>query len=62
MSPCPICERAVAPRAENADYPFCSARCKLIDLGKWLNEGYRVPAGPSDDAYEDNQDPIEEKA
>jgi endogenous inhibitor of DNA gyrase (YacG/DUF329 family) len=23
--------------------PFCSERCKLIDLGQWANEGYRIP-------------------
>jgi endogenous inhibitor of DNA gyrase (YacG/DUF329 family) len=26
------------------DYPFCSARCRKIDLGRWLGESYRVPA------------------
>jgi endogenous inhibitor of DNA gyrase (YacG/DUF329 family) len=28
---------------ENRFRPFCSERCKLIDLGQWANEGYRVP-------------------
>jgi endogenous inhibitor of DNA gyrase (YacG/DUF329 family) len=32
----------------NKAYPFCSARCQLIDLGRWLGEEYRVPAGPAD--------------
>ena len=27
---------------EYPEYPFCSKRCKLIDLGRWLNEDYRV--------------------
>ncbi|GAB5547138.1 MAG: hypothetical protein SangKO_068980 [Sandaracinaceae bacterium] len=28
----------------DADHsPFCSRRCKLIDLGQWLDEGYRIP-------------------
>ncbi|HMS15969.1 MAG TPA: DNA gyrase inhibitor YacG [Planctomycetota bacterium] len=27
-------------------FPFCSERCRLIDLGMWFNEGYRIP-GPS---------------
>jgi endogenous inhibitor of DNA gyrase (YacG/DUF329 family) len=27
---------------EYPDYPFCSKRCRLIDLGRWLGEGYRV--------------------
>jgi endogenous inhibitor of DNA gyrase (YacG/DUF329 family) len=35
----------VAPRASNPAFPFCSDRCKLLDLGKWLGEDYRI-AGP----------------
>jgi endogenous inhibitor of DNA gyrase (YacG/DUF329 family) len=39
MAKCPICGKAiVAPRV-----PFCSERCRQIDLGKWLNEDYRIP-------------------
>ena len=45
MEKCPICRRAPKPRDTNADFPFCSPRCKTIDLGKWLNEEYRVPVG-----------------
>jgi endogenous inhibitor of DNA gyrase (YacG/DUF329 family) len=26
------------------DYPFCSSKCRKIDLGRWLGEKYRVPA------------------
>ena len=43
MLSCPICKGAVLPRKENPAFPFCSARCKTIDLGKWLSEEYRVP-------------------
>ena len=39
---CPSCEKPVPERAENPAYPFCSARCRAIDLGKWLGEEYRV--------------------
>jgi endogenous inhibitor of DNA gyrase (YacG/DUF329 family) len=35
----------VAPRAANRAFPFCSDRCRLVDLGKWLGEEYRI-AGP----------------
>lgn len=49
MAKCPICDAAVKPRSENKLFPFCSARCKTIDLGKWLNEEYRVPAEDVDD-------------
>jgi endogenous inhibitor of DNA gyrase (YacG/DUF329 family) len=30
--------------AEWAQFPFCSARCKTVDLGRWLGETYRIPA------------------
>jgi uncharacterized protein len=33
-------------------YPFCSNRCKLIDLGKWLDSDYRIPAVENDKAGE----------
>jgi endogenous inhibitor of DNA gyrase (YacG/DUF329 family) len=30
-------------------FPFCSSRCKTIDLGRWLNESYRIPLdGPEE--------------
>ena len=37
---CPTCKQDVLPRAENKSFPFCSNRCRLVDLGKWLNEEY----------------------
>lgn len=41
---CPICDAPMpAPWVEYPDYPFCSKRCRTIDLGRWLGEGYRVP-------------------
>ena len=47
---CPICRKATAP-----DYrPFCSKRCADVDLGRWLTEGYAIPAdeAPPDDETE----------
>lgn len=41
---CFICRAAVPPRPENQAFPFCSARCQLIDLGAWLGGEYRIPA------------------
>lgn len=41
---CPNCKKAVEWDASNPFRPFCSERCKLIDLGAWANEEYRVPA------------------
>jgi endogenous inhibitor of DNA gyrase (YacG/DUF329 family) len=28
--------------------PFCSERCKMADLGRWLSEAYRIPGPPAD--------------
>jgi uncharacterized protein len=45
---CPICKKEVSP--DNAFYPFCSERCKLIDLGNWASEKYVIstPVQPED--------------
>ena len=43
MVPCPRCG-ALAPYApENRWRPFCGERCRMIDLGAWASEAYRVP-------------------
>lgn len=39
---CLGCRRPFSPN-ENSAGPFCSQRCKTIDLGKWLGEEYRIP-------------------
>lgn len=39
---CPICGKAVTWE-ENEFRPFCSERCKMIDLGRWADERYRIP-------------------
>ena len=41
---CPICGAAVPWTPDSRWKPFCSERCKLIDLGQWAEEKYRVPA------------------
>lgn len=53
---CPTCRHAAA-RDAHPQFPFCSERCRLIDLGRWLGEEYRIPEQPdtsppsSDDDY-----------
>ncbi|MGH8744824.1 MAG: DNA gyrase inhibitor YacG [Burkholderiales bacterium] len=42
--PCPRCGKNVTWNAANPFRPFCSERCKLIDLGQWASERYRIPA------------------
>ena len=42
LVPCPICKKRFDPLTSQA-MPFCSDRCRLIDLGRWLGEEYSVP-------------------
>ena len=42
---CPTCGKP-AQRKDNAFRPFCSERCKMVDLGRWVNDEYRVPGKP----------------
>ncbi|HET9308211.1 MAG TPA: DNA gyrase inhibitor YacG [Candidatus Sulfotelmatobacter sp.] len=50
---CPICKKAV--KRTNPDFPFCSDRCRIIDLGKWASGGY-VISSPVTDAEEGIRD------
>lgn len=47
MSPCPTCKAPAAPRPQNRAFPFCSPRCRAIDLGKWFTGAYAVPGRPA---------------
>ena len=46
---CPTCGTAVAWRAESKFRPFCSERCRLIDLGAWASERYSIEGPPADE-------------
>jgi uncharacterized protein len=48
---CPICGRPRVPEYR----PFCSARCRDIDLGRWFGEVYAVPA--ADPGYDEDETP-----
>jgi len=39
---CPTCSKSAPDNNDNTSAPFCSPRCKAIDLGKWLNEEYVI--------------------
>ena len=41
--PCPNCKTLSTFDNSNPYRPFCSERCKMIDLGDWANETYRIP-------------------
>ncbi len=40
---CPNCEKPTRLDENNLYRPFCSERCKLIDLGQWADESYKIP-------------------
>jgi len=49
---CPICKKLVT--SKDAEFPFCSDRCRLIDLGKWASGGYVISSPLQDgDSLED---------
>ncbi|OHX12853.1 DNA gyrase inhibitor YacG [Chromobacterium sphagni] len=41
---CPTCRAEVRWEPQSRYRPFCSERCRLIDLGQWASESYKVPA------------------
>ena len=44
---CPTCGKEVQWSKDSPYRPFCGERCRLIDLGEWAAENYRVPGEPS---------------
>jgi uncharacterized protein len=53
---CPQCHKE-ASLVDNPFRPFCSKRCKMIDLGTWASEGYRIPAEKAPE--QDDEDEFE---
>ena len=48
---CPICSKIIKTSLQGKSetsqfFPFCSERCKLIDLGAWLNDEYKIISNP----------------
>jgi len=68
---CPVCHKtfktcAQDPMTETPFFPFCSQRCKLIDLGAWLDADYRITSEsqsdkPSQSSNDTNFDSIKEQ-
>jgi len=52
---CPVCQAEYLP-SESSAKPFCSERCRMIDLGRWLGEDYSLPRIPDP---EDDETPEE---
>ena len=53
---CPICKKAA--KTSDPDFPFCSERCRLLDLGKWASGGYVISSAiaDADEAIPDHSD------
>jgi endogenous inhibitor of DNA gyrase (YacG/DUF329 family) len=60
--PCPRCGAPAAFGPENKWRPFCSERCKIIDLGDWAAERYRVPVEEQKDQSAKDEDPEDDAA
>jgi uncharacterized protein len=58
---CPICKKPTDSDS-NAEFPFCSERCKLLDLGAWASEKYAISEPAVDETlFEDvNHNPKDE--
>jgi endogenous inhibitor of DNA gyrase (YacG/DUF329 family) len=50
---CPICRKTVPFNDPNM--PFCSDRCRVIDLGNWASEVYSVPASESENELDESE-------
>ncbi len=50
---CPHCKKQSEYSINNAFRPFCSERCKMIDLGDWANENYKIPVNTSHEEPDD---------
>lgn len=53
---CPTCGKLTPWSKENPWRPFCSERCRLIDLGAWAGEDHRIPADTPHDFTEPSGD------
>ena len=50
---CPQCGLSTVYKPENTFRPFCSERCKLIDLGQWASENYKIPTAEPVQIFQD---------
>jgi uncharacterized protein len=57
---CPTCRRPVEWTPDSVYRPFCSERCRLIDLGAWFSEERRIPDESPDATGETPPDSAEE--
>ena len=59
---CPICKSPVDESTigrPGSTFPFCTDRCKTIDLGRWLDGAYQIPVEDEADASDDEPDAVD---
>ena len=60
---CPTCKKQTVYSIDNEFRPFCSKRCKLIDLGEWAGEGHKIAGKPAmDELFSDELEEILRKS
>jgi endogenous inhibitor of DNA gyrase (YacG/DUF329 family) len=59
---CPICGKSyrIGALSELPTFPFCTERCRLVDLGRWIDGAYAIPGPelPTGSSDEDSSEPI----
>ena len=60
VSRCPICGQLVT--AKDPEFPFCTERCRTIDLGKWASGAYRISSPILDPELLDDMDEIRKRS
>ncbi|NUN06346.1 MAG: DNA gyrase inhibitor YacG [Bdellovibrio sp.] len=60
---CPQCGLLTLYSTENSFRPFCSERCRLIDLGEWASDSYRIPVTtPSSDSLSSDEEDYDDES
>ena len=58
---CPLCNKQTEIDKKNPYRPFCSERCKLIDLGQWADESYKIPESKQNIFSNNDSDDLSKK-
>jgi endogenous inhibitor of DNA gyrase (YacG/DUF329 family) len=55
---CPICSKAyqITTLDQLPSFPFCSDRCRLVDLGRWVDGRYAIPVAPAASSADDDDE------
>jgi endogenous inhibitor of DNA gyrase (YacG/DUF329 family) len=56
VQPAPVCSYCRRHPIDPAWRPFCSRRCQLADLGRWISNDYRIPGPPPEEQPDDEEE------